>query len=152
MEKLLRTLFVSPVRMMPLASSRISPGSSLPVAHAAWCGNRRLIRTRPGYGAVESTPPDTDSPKPRGPLIISTVKVQSGSREGETNLNSMNETAQFCRDTIGEMDETKDCLEWGMGSWKDCNVSACFRLDQIGEWGCYVNDSGRSRKLGRRKL
>lgn len=35
------------------------------------------MRMRPGYGALESMPPDTDSPKPRGPLIISTVNVQS---------------------------------------------------------------------------
>lgn len=72
------TLFVSPVKMMPLASRRISPGWSCPVAQAAWCGNKRLIRTRPGYGALESTPPDTDNPSPRGPLIISTLNVQSG--------------------------------------------------------------------------
>lgn len=63
--------------MMPLASSRISPGWSFPVAQAAWCGKRRLMRTSPGYGALESMPPDTDRPKPLGPLIISTLNVQS---------------------------------------------------------------------------
>jgi hypothetical protein len=71
------TLFVSPVSMIPFASSRISPGWSCPVAHAAWCGNKRLIRIMPGYGALESIPPDTDKPSPLGPLIISTVNVQS---------------------------------------------------------------------------
>lgn len=64
--------------MIPLASRRISPGWSCPVAQAAWCGNNRLIRTSPGYGALESMPPDTDNPKPLGPLIISTLNVQSG--------------------------------------------------------------------------
>jgi hypothetical protein len=97
---ILLTLFVSPVKMIPLASRRMSPvvrgdeklfyflhftqwKSSLlpdwswPVIQAAWCGNKRLIRIRPGYGADESIPPDTDRPSPPGPFTISTLNVQS---------------------------------------------------------------------------
>lgn len=97
------TLFVSPVKMIPLASRRISPVVNMkkvliklqlflfsvenipccswPVIQAAWCGNKRLIRMRPGYGADESIPPDTERPKPPGPFAISTLNVQSRNRE-----------------------------------------------------------------------
>lgn len=41
----------------------------MPVHQAAWCGNNRFILINPGNAAFESTPPDTDKPKPRGPLV-----------------------------------------------------------------------------------
>lgn len=71
------TLFVKPVKQIPFASSNMSPGCNIPVDHAAWCENKRLIRINPGNTAFESIPPDTDNPKPRGPFETCTEKQQS---------------------------------------------------------------------------
>lgn len=38
---------------------------------------------RPGYGADESIPPDTERPKPPGPFAISTLNVQSAQEREE---------------------------------------------------------------------
>lgn len=68
---------------MPFASSRMSPGCSIPVAHAAWWGNSLLMRIRPGKGALESDPPDTDRPRPRVPFGTCTRNTESENEKEE---------------------------------------------------------------------
>ena len=76
-----------------------------------------MIRTRPGYGAFESTPPDTESPSPRGPLIISTLNVQSEKIQEEWSI------LNFCF----KMFSLYEC-EGAAGNWKTLMLFPPFML------------------------
>lgn len=107
------TWLVSPVNGTPLASSRMSPGWSMPVHHADWLGNNRLIRISPGNAAFVSMPPDTDNPSPRGPFGTWTAKQQS---ENKSIFEIRNEQ-KWRRHTIfrfgvnSETIHTIDCMQ-----------------------------------------